>query len=228
MVAQAIEEPPLTESQSVKETNTPIYKERKFEPGFKNKYTDNDFNYVEKTKAKSAWDRFWEAVRIWFNNLFRVSEGTATTSTYIKRGLLILVMLAAAYLIVRAILNKESRWIFSKAGKKISAQDITEEDLHQMDFGKTIAETKNNGNYRLAVRYYYLWLLKRLTEREIIKWHPDKTNSDYIYEIKNETLKKDFSYLSYVYEYSWYGDFPIDNNAFTKAEKAFIKTINTI
>lgn len=227
--AQTLQDPPpAVNTEQFTEPEEPVYKEKKFTPEFKDKYSDSDFNYVSKTKAKSAWDRFWESVANWFNNLFKVSDGTASTGKIIKNTLLILIMLAAAYLIVRAILNKESRWIFSRASKKISAHDITEEDIRQMDFGKTISESKNREDYRLAIRYYYLWLLKKLTEREIIKWHPDKTNTDYQYEIKNETLKNDFGYLSYVYDYSWYGDFPIDEAAFIKAEKAFLKTINTL
>ena len=133
------------------------------------------------------------------------------------------------YLIIKIIVNKEGSFrIFGRSARNITVNEVFEEDIHHMDFGQLIAGTKHKEDYRLAIRYYYLWLLKKLAAREIIDWHPDKTNTDYVYEIKDGALRKDFEYLSYVYDYSWYGEFTVDATAFGKAEKAFIKTINTL
>lgn len=207
-----------------------VYKDRKFAKNFKDKYTDSDFTYETKTQAKSQWDRFLEWLRRLIDNIFSVGNETQGTSafTIFMRILAALIIGFAIYMIARALLNKEGMWIFSRSRKKITVQDIYEENIHQMDFNQLTEKTKNDGDYKLAVRYYYLWLLKKLSDREIIDWHWDKTNRDYLYEIKNNTLKKDFEYLSYVYDYSWYGDFPLDESAFLKAEKAFRKTLNTL
>lgn len=207
----------------------PVYKDRKFDNGFKKKYKDEDFIYEKKPGAKTLWERFWEAVGRFFDWIFSSGNKQESNTTFtVKVIVAVVVILFVIYMIVRAILNKEGMWIFGRSRKKITAQDSTEEDIHLMDFQKLTAETKLAGDYRLAVRYYFLWLLKRMTDREIIDWHWDKTNSDYLYEIKNNDLRKDFEYLTYVYDYSWYGDFPLDDKAFAKAEKAFIKTINTL
>ena len=207
----------------------PVYKERKFNKSFKKKYTDEDFVYETKPKPKTLWDKFWEAVRRFFEWLFSGGEKKENSvGVIIKRTLMVLFFIFVVYMIVRAILNKESMWIFGRSRKRIGAQDISEEDIHHMDFQKLTGETKLAGDYRLAVRYYFLWLLKKMTDREIIDWHWDKTNSDYLYEIKNAELRKDFEYLIYVYDYSWYGDFPLDEKAFAKAEKTFQKTLNTL
>ncbi|AXG74951.1 DUF4129 domain-containing protein [Flavobacterium arcticum] len=207
-----------------------VYAQREFKENFRDNYTDDDFQYETKTQAKNAWDRFWEAVWNFLRDLFgggNKSEGSGIGSflTYLVAGA---VVIFAVYMIVRAILDKESVWIFGKSRKKIAIQDIDGEDIHQMDFPILIEETVQQGNYRLAIRYYYLWLLKELSEREIIQWHYDKTNSDYAYEIKKESLKKQFEYLSYVYDYSWYGEFPINESAFTKVRMAFRETLNTL
>lgn len=207
-----------------------VYKERKFAKNFKDKYTDSDFTYETKTQAKSQWDRFLEWLYRLIDDIFSVGNRTqkASAFTIFMRVIATLIIGFAIYMIARALLNKEGMWIFGRSRKNISIQDINEEDLHQMDFSKLTESTKNEGDYKLAIRYYYLWLLKKLSDNGIIDWHWDKTNSDYLYEIKNITLKKDFEYLSYVYDYSWYGDFPLDEAAFLKAEKAFKKTLNTL
>lgn len=208
----------------------PAYTPRSFNDNFKEAYTDGEFQYETKTRAKSAWDRFWEAVGEFLRDLFGAGEKGANSGIMSYMGYLLAgtVVLFAVYMIVKALLDKETGWIFGKSGKNIATHDLTEEDIRQMDFPSLIEETRQSANYRLAIRYYYLWLLKKMSVKEIIDWHWDKTNSEYAYEIKDSKLKKEFEYLSYLYDYSWYGEFPVDEAAFTKAEKAFRKTLNTI
>jgi hypothetical protein len=61
--------------------------------------------------------------------------------------------------------------------KKLKIEDI-EKNLHLIDFEKLIQETLKKGESRLAIRYYYLWLLKKMTEKNVIVWDLEKTNSD--------------------------------------------------
>ena len=207
-----------------------VYRERNFTPNFKDKYKAPEFKYETKIASRSTWDRFWAAVARFFDNLFSTGNNSTNTMSFtiIVRVIAFLAIGFVIYMIVKVILNKEGMWIFGRSHKRLKVQDALEEDIHQMDFRVLTEQTKKAENYRLAVRYYYLWLLKKLSEKEIIDWHWDKTNRDYLYEIKNDMLRKDFEYLSYVYDYSWYGEFPLDSAAFAKAEKAFLKTFNTL
>jgi hypothetical protein len=235
LTAKTLQDTTLVETtiiteETIKTAEPPVYTQRSFGTNLKEKYNSPEFKYESKTKAKSAWDRFWDAVARFFEDLFRIGNNDGVSSSldiFLKITALIIIV-AVVYMIVRIILKKEGMWIFGRSRKNIKVQDITEEDIHHMDFRDLIHNTKKAQDYRLAVRYYYLWLLKKLSANEVIDWHWDKTNSDYLYEIKNTMLKKDFEYLSYVYDYSWYGDFPIDEAAFAKAEKAFLKTLNTL
>jgi len=208
------------------------YTTRNFKAGFKNSYKDDAFNYTEAIEQKSAWDKFWEWVAKWLDGIFGGSRSTSSINLnwvdYVIKALAVLVILAFVYFIARAILHKESYWIFGRSRKGIAVQDAEAENIHVMNFEQLIQQTKTNADYKLAIRYYYLSLLKKLSFREIINWHWDKTNTDYLYEIMDSALRKDFEYLSYVYDHSWYGDFPVDEKAFAKAEKAFLKTINTL
>ena len=44
----------------------------------------------------------------------------------------------------------------------------------------------------------------------------------------NETRRDEFAYLSYLYNYIWYGEFELDEATFEKAKTAFEKTIRSI
>lgn len=206
----------------------PVYANRTFKPGYKDNYHGPEFEYETKALKKTQWDRFKE----WLSSLFGSKKSADKNSIdwvdIIIKTIAIIVIGFVIYLIARSVIDKEGMWIFGRSRKKITVSEAQAENIHEMNFKELIEDTKAAGNYRLALRYYYLWLLKTLSYHEIIDWHWDKTNSDYLYEIKDNALRKDFEYLSYVYDHSWYGDFPIDENAFAKAERSFKKTLNTL
>ena len=204
-----------------------FHNSRKF-GNLKEKYTDNDFNYIEKTKIDtSAWDRFWSAVGRFLSNLFDFGNGAKALSgiEILMKIIAFLVIIFVIYLIVKVIINKEGGWIFGKSAKKIKVSEITEEDIHSMDFYSSITKAKKENNWRLATRYYYLWLLKSFSDKDIIEWDIEKTNADYLNEISNLELKKEFQFLSYVYEYSWYGEFDLTKTDFERTETTFQKLI---
>lgn len=209
------------------QSDTIFHHPRKFE-NLTVKYTDNEFNYLEKTKVDtSAWDRFWSAVGRFFSNLFDFGNGVKALSgiEILMKIIALLVIIFVVYLIVKIILNKEGGWIFGKSAKKITVSEITEEDIHSMDFNSSITRAKKENNWRLATRYYYLSLLKSFSDKDIIEWDIEKTNADYLNEISNLELKKEFQFVSYVYEYSWYGEFELTKNDFERTETTFQKLI---
>jgi len=203
---------------------------RKFN-NLKEKYNDEDFVY-ERTIEKSGW---WSRFKQWLNDkiqrLFNIKnkgQAARATNLAIKIGGIILFLLVI-YFIFRAIMNKEGNWVFGKSSDKsiIPVTDI-ENNIHATDFIELIAEAELNSNYRIAIRYYYLWLLKKLSTAEIIHYDVEKTNNDYRNEIETPTVKEEFAYTSYLYNYIWYGEFDVNDEQFNKAKGAFVKFLNSI
>lgn len=202
-----------------------------FRENFQRDYTSEEFQYQPLVKDTSRWDTFKAWLQYWLDRIFSFGdgEGNVTFFEYSIKILALLIVLFVVYLIVKAIINKEGGWIFGKSSqKKISTSEHNEEDFHNIDFRNSIEKSKMANNHRLSIRYYYLWLLKKMSDDGIIEWDIEKTNSDYLYEIQRSALKEDFQYLSYIYDYSWYGEFHIDDALFEKAEKAFVKALNSI
>lgn len=203
---------------------------KSFRENFQKEYQTEEFQYEPVLKDTSRWDNFKAWLAYWLDRIFSFGgEGNASVFEIVLKTIAVLIVLFVVYLIVKAIINKEGGWIFGKSSKKkIIATEFSEEDIHNIDFRTIIDKSKAANNHRLSIRYYYLWLLKRMSDNGVIEWDIEKTNSDYLYEIKRAALKEDFQYLSYIYDYSWYGEFTIDDALFDKAEKAFVKTINSI
>lgn len=204
---------------------------KSFPQNFKKKYTDEAFIYEFKTPEKNAWDRFKEWLAGILKNLFSFGSNEASLNFVgiLLKIIAVLIVVFVIYLIVKALMNKEGQWIFGRnSDKKGMNYNEIEKNLHLVDFEKLIKETLASGEKRLCIRYYYLWLLKKMSEKHLIVWDVEKTNSDYLYELQNQSQKDDFAYLSYLYNYIWYGEFELDEDTFEKAKNTFEKSIKSI
>ena len=201
-----------------------------FSKNFKKKYTDPDFVYEEKVPEKGLWQRFIEWLAGIYRSIFKEQNAQVSVNfvTIFLRTIAVLIIVFVIYLIAKALINKEGPWIFGKNSNKrnVYYSDI-EKNIHLLDFQKLISESLQTGEKRIAIRYYYLWLLKVMAQNHYIEWDIEKTNSDYLYELKKPEHKEDFTYLSYLYNYIWYGEFAIDETSFIKAENRFKNAIKT-
>lgn len=114
-------------------------------------------------------------------------------------GVIIFILYAAAKNIKP---GSPRRTITEAADTSAHVENIEDLDVNSL-LHKTIAE----GNFRLALRLYFLGLLKELNQQGVIVWKKDKTNHDYLSELSG----KDFYYdevrkLTLAYEQVWYGE----------------------
>lgn len=203
---------------------------RKFD-NLKEKYSNDDFIYERTIEKSGWWSRFKQWISDKFQSLFNIkNQGQASKATdlALKIGG-VLLFIIVIYFIFRAVMSKEGAWIFGKSSDKniIPVTDI-DTNIHSTDFKSIIKEAEENSNYRLAIRYYYLLLLKKLSAEEIIHYDVEKTNNDYRNEIEQPILKKEFAYTSYLYNYIWYGEFDVNEEQFSKAKNAFVKFLKSI
>jgi hypothetical protein len=197
----------------------------------KDNYDDNEFIYERSVGNSGWWTRFKQWLSDVFKNLFDINSDAkaADITDIILKIFYVVIFLLVVFFIVKAIINKEGSWVFGKSSDKsiIPVTDI-ENNIYDTNFKSLIADAEKENNYRLAIRYYYLWLLKTLSEEEIIDYDVEKTNSDYYLEIENKDTKEDFSYTSYLYNYVWYGEFNIDDAQFEKAKKVFTQFLRRL
>ena len=106
------------------------------------------------------------------------------------------------------------------AGRKVSmagaGAPIGEEDLRSTDFRQLIREAEAAQDWRMALRYHHLLVLRTLQDRGQIRWHPYKTDSDYLAELKDFSLREPFSRLSRVFAYFWYGEHTLTTDQYQR------------
>jgi hypothetical protein len=176
-----------------------------------------EFHYDDAAPMDTSWwDRFWN----WFWNLFDGILENNYTGGFMKY----LVILLAAALVVFIVIKLIGLDLKIFAGKSKSVDipyDESLENIHEINFAEEIEKAVSNGNYRLAVRLFYLHSLKLLNDRQLISWQPEKTNHAYINEITDPGKRQEFSTLTRQFEYIWYGEFFIDKEGFNVVRNSF-------
>lgn len=228
------EEQPLHTTKTVVDTtltlDTSTIKPREFS-NLNETYSGDDFSYERTEESTGWWTRFKQWLSDLWKSLFNIdSNGKAAKLTDIMLDIAaVIIVLLVIYFIYKAIINKEGKWVFGKSAKKpIIPTSSIENNIYETDFETLIATAEEENNYRLAIRYYYLWLLKQLSFKHIITYDAEKTNSDYQLEINNAQHAEKFAYTSYLYNYIWYGEFNVDEHQFLKAKKAFVQFLNMV
>ncbi|MDT7829996.1 DUF4129 domain-containing protein [Pricia sp. S334] len=193
---------------------------------------DGAFDY-EVTETGPTW---WDDFTSWIGNgILRILEAIfgVEKATGVFAGLLellpYLLIGILIFLLIRFFLKVNARALIQaqKEKKSVTVSEdehlIKNEDLHQL-VQKAVADK----NYRLAIRYYYLLVLKVMGEKKLIVWELQKTNDDYIREIRKTEFQQRFRKITRLYDYIWYGDFPIDEPQYYRAEKDFSSLRNKL
>lgn len=180
---------------------------KSFAPNFKNKYKGNDYNYKVLKPKESLWDLIKRKIaELFFKNIDPNKAANYAANMLRFFGIVIIGFLL--FVLIRYLLSKDGNFLFGKSNRKIniSTQDI-EENIHEINFPERILQLEKQQDYRSAIRYHFLYSIKKLTDKNLINWNPEKTNRDYLKELKNKNLQEDFRRVIYIYDYIWYGEF---------------------
>ncbi len=95
------------------------------------------------------------------------------------------------------------------------------DELYKIDFQRKINQAEDNSNYRLAVRYYFLWTLQDLSKRGLIKYEKNKTNHQYAEDLKNHKKGTAFKTAAKYYNFVWYGEYSVPLSTYEKIASHF-------
>ncbi|MCY0970637.1 DUF4129 domain-containing protein [Chryseobacterium wangxinyae] len=195
-----------------------------FKENMRSKYKGEEFDYSTSKPRESFWDKLMRKLLKLIQTIFGETsfENSAKITTIIIRLFAILLVGFLLYFIIRFILGKNGSFIFGKRNKKVIINDEElHENIHEINFPESISSFERSKDYRSAVRYQFLFLLKKLSDKKLILWNPEKTNKDYVAELKVPHLKNEFSNLSYIFDYVWYGEFNIDEESYAKFKEQY-------
>jgi len=181
------------------------------------RYLDDDaFQYDGQVRNPET---FFGRVRRWIWDLLESLFPDGTAGTFWKWVGWITMAVALVVLVMN--LSGVRGIFFRKSERNVSDFTEIEENIDAMDFTALLDEAIASRNYKRGVRLLYLRSLKELADRELISFRRDKTNQDYIAELRGADLHEGFRHVTTLFEYVWYGDVPVNESIFNNVRERF-------
>ncbi|MDP2454400.1 MULTISPECIES: DUF4129 domain-containing protein [unclassified Kaistella] len=198
---------------------------KSFEEKFQSKYKGADYDYTTIKPRESIWQKIQKRIKKILESIFgKVDPNkTASYAENIMRIFAVIIIGFVLYFLIKFLLGKDGNFFFSKKNNKINIenQDL-QENIHEINFNESIEKFERQKDYRSAVRYQFLLVLKKLADKKLINWNPEKTNKDYLSELKTDHLKSNFKELAYIFDYVWYGEFEVNEENYTQFKQKFL------
>jgi hypothetical protein len=146
------------------------------------------------------------------------------SNNLVSYALFALVIIALIYIGYRIIRNGQFWNNKNIVREKVYTLENLEANLAEVDIDPFLKQALSENNYRLAIRLLYLNIIKSLSFNDFIRWRREKTNGEYLAEMRKNALYPAFEHCTRIYEFVWYNEvFSFDYQAFEKSRPEFEK-----
>jgi len=195
--------------------------------------TQDDFNYSIAPNEANVFERIWawlgRVVKRILSFIFDDIGPAVGVLAAIVKAIPWIVLGLLLFFILKFFLKVNTRNATDVLETIPSIQLTNDEELiNNMQLNELIAQAIQVKDYRLAVRFHYLLILQKLTDKELIVWQQEKTNEDFIREVAKLKIASDFTEITQLYDFVWYGNFEINEPEFLKATTLFNTLKNKI
>jgi len=149
----------------------------------------------------------------------------------LRYGAIVALAIVLIYAIVRLILNKTKK----NAEEKIStvAEINIKNELPTAlspieNLWEAFNHAKTNHLYREATQILHQIVIKHLDRLGKVNVEIDKTNREYVIELKWYEKSHLFSHLTLLHEYIWYGEREVNQATFAQTEAQFLDFIHAL
>lgn len=178
--------------------------------------TTNDQKHID----EDVGDELGGHTASWWRPPSKVDGSAGEAWNTIVKIFFVLMLILLGVFIIVSIIKGEN--IFKKQKKVPKTASFTleevEDRLAESDLEKFIREAENAGKYPLAIRLFYLKIIKELSQKRIIRYKKNKTNRIYIQKVDATTFGPEFREATRLFERLWYGQ-----SEFTQADYQQVK-----
>lgn len=170
-------------------------------------------------REPDAPESLWARIGRWINA--QLARLFSPALSPVRRWLAYLAVALGVGFAVTRLLRMELTGVVSRRGARAAATALPDEEaLPAPDLQARLDAAVAALDYRRAVRLTYLLALRRLADARRVAWRLDKTNHEYLDELADPALREAFARLTYVFDYAWYGHFPVSAAAYERARRA--------
>lgn len=177
-----------------------------------------DYDYDRRLHVQNL---LWDRLMRWLQELLRKIFGSQAGSMVF--GNLHWAVLAAAVALLLFFLRKRLfHSVFSAEVGNPRQVTAMEEDIEKLDLDRLLAKAEDDGDWRMALRYQYLKVLRRLIDEGRIQWQPRHTDREYLHQLRDPAERASFSEISFLFKWAWYGNAPMDEARYRMLVPAFV------
>lgn len=145
----------------------------------------------------------------------------------ILQGLLIVIgVILVAFLVYYLFMR--FREDGSGAMVTIDFDEMTPSEIPKTELERRLDAALAKGDYREAIRIYFIFIIKDLSNNNWIKWEKKKTNISYLMEMRSRPQYELFNKSVSIFEVVWYGNYTIDKESFNQIEPTFKNLLDSI
>ncbi len=189
---------------------------------------DPDYDYSEATAEDNWWSKFkryiglqWERFLDWMFGDYEAPLLLAILLDILPYLLLGLLLALILYLFGKM---NPGNYLFGTPSRGELHFNEEEKIIKTRDIKKLIEKAVAAENYRLAIRYHFLYILQQLSRQELVIYDASKTDEEYVQEIKAPELQRRFKRLNRIYDFVWYGNFATTALDYDKIKNEFLIT----
>lgn len=183
---------------------------------------DPSFNYTT-VQLELDW---WKRLKWWIlKHIFRKHE--VVEAPWLDWVLKIIPGLLIAFILFKIV---RSKYLFAPSGKTKSLEGIDTlvgEQLNPVSYLQLVDDAVAKGDFAMAIRIHYWYILYLMDEKGVIRWDVHKTNLSYWYEIKDEQLRQKFGRLTHIFDCVCYGEFHVDADLYRELSAEFEDVLET-
>jgi len=139
------------------------------------------------------------------------------------------VAIAALVFILWRIVQAQMKLKNSTVKKRqIIDMEQSVDEIEESDLERFLREALGCDDYKMAIRVYYLMIIKGLSDKKLITWKKDKTNTTYIREMRKTDYYERFKQVTRDFEKAWFGENEITKTDFQRLQPQFQSFVNTI
>lgn len=122
-----------------------------------------------------------------------------------KLALIVLLLSSVGYWIYGLVLGIKDRTLNDEAPAQAANTQTSGQYWHFGELSAQLQQAVASGDYRQATRLHFLLALEHLAKTGALAWSQEKTNSQYVREMRNHPQASNFQRAAWLYESVWYG-----------------------
>jgi hypothetical protein len=162
---------------------------------------DPEFNYREKEKTPTLLAYLLNYLRSFLGQFFG-----SWTGLLLWKVIIAVILLAVLLFFFFGIRNRAGGLFLNNKTFASQKAELNIQEIGNQDIDALINEALAEKNFRIAVHYLYLSILQLLAKKKFIQLRIEKTNHEYIRELKDSSYYDEFGQLTLLFEWMFYGE----------------------